>query len=291
MKNSYSIGLITHNNIKRFRECVSHIPYNKKIPFVVVNDGNPYDISEYRKDMTIIQHPYNKKISRSKNDAVQFLLSFNTDWIFIIEDDMKIINTNVFERYIEVANNSGLLHLNYALHGVDNWNMEQGVPRPRLTYNSGLALYKYAGGCFQLFHRSLFEKVGYYDEYYQNCWEHLDLTFRIVLNGFHTPYWLASDIIDSHLFIEQIDRDLESTVSTENINDFYQKGLEYWGEKFGVWVGDLPDWINEEYHTDIVVGMLKERKYEELSKIYIDHYKRADSRFLDTELGKEIVRN
>ena len=282
MKSKYSIGLLTHNNVPRFRECISYIPYNKRVPFVVINDGNPYDISEYRDDMTVIQHPVNRKISRSKNDAIQYLLSFNTEWIFLMENDMRLIDPKVFERYIEVANDSGLLHLNYDLHGNDNWNEGRINPKPRLVYGDrGIALYSYAGGCFQLFHRSLFEKIGYFDEYYQNCWEHLDLTFRITLSGYHTPYWLSADVIDSHNLIKQIDYNIESTVSTESINDYYRKGLDYWKDKFGMWVGDIPDWVNPEHHTDIIMEMLKEKRYEELSIIYHNFYNRDGGKFFN----------
>ena len=282
MKSKYSIGLLTHNNVPRFRECISYIPYNKRVPFVVINDGNPYDISEYRDDMTVIQHPVNRKISRSKNDAIQYLLSFNTEWIFLMENDMRLIDPKVFERYIEVANDSGLLHLNYDLHGNDNWNEGRINPKPRLVYGDrGIALYSYAGGCFQLFHRSLFEKIGYFDEYYQNCWEHLDLTFRITLSGYHTPYWLSADVIDSHNLIKQIDYNIESTVSTESINDYYRKGLDYWKDKFGMWVGDIPDWVNPEHHTDIIMEMLKEKRYEELSIIYHNFYRIDESKFFN----------
>ena len=282
MKSKYSIGLLTHNNVPRFRECISYIQYNKRVPFVVVNDGNPYDISEYRDDMTVIQHPVNRKISRSKNDAIQYLLSFNTEWIFLMENDMRLIDPKVFERYIEVANDSGLLHLNYDLHGNDNWNEGRINPKPRLVYGDrGIALYSYAGGCFQLFHRSLFEKIGYFDEYYQNCWEHLDLTFRITLSGYHTPYWLSADVIDSHNLIKQIDYNIESTVSTESINDYYRKGLDYWKDKFGMWVGDIPDWVNPEHHTDIIMEMLKEKRYDELSVIYHNFYNRDGGKFFN----------
>jgi GT2 family glycosyltransferase len=282
MKSKYSIGLLTHNNVPRFRECISYIPYNKRVPFVVINDGNPYDISEYRDDMTVIQHPVNRKISRSKNDAIQYLLSFNTEWIFLMENDMRLIDPKVFERYIEVANDSGLLHLNYDLHGNDNWNEGRINPKPRLVYGDrGIALYSYAGGCFQLFHRSLFEKIGYFDEYYQNCWEHLDLTFRITLSGYHTPYWLSADVIDSHNLIKQIDYNIESTVSTESINDYYRKGLDYWKDKFGMWVGDIPDWVNPEHHTDIIMEMLKEKRYDELSVIYHNFYNRDGGKFFN----------
>ena len=282
MKSKYSLGLLTHNNVPRFRECISYIPYNKRVPFVVINDGNPYDISEYRDDMTVIQHPVNRKISRSKNDAIQYLLSFNTEWIFLMENDMRLIDPKVFERYIEVANDSGLLHLNYDLHGNDNWNEGRINPKPRLVYGDrGIALYSYAGGCFQLFHRSLFEKIGYFDEYYQNCWEHLDLTFRITLSGYHTPYWLSADVIDSHNLIKQIDYNIESTVSTESINDYYRKGLDYWKDKFGMWVGDIPDWVNPEHHTDIIMEMLKEKRYDELSVIYHNFYNRDGGKFFN----------
>ena len=282
MKSKYSIGLLTHNNVPRFRECITYIPYNKRVPFVVVNDGNPYDISEYRDDMTVIQHPVNRKISRSKNDAIQYLLSFNTEWIFLMENDMRLIDPKVFERYIEVANDSGLIHLNYDLHGNDNWYEGRINPKPRLVYGDrGIALYSYAGGCFQLFHRSLFEKIGYFDEYYQNCWEHLDLTFRITLSGYHTPYWLSADVIDSHNLIKQIDYNIESTVSTESINDYYRKGLDYWKDKFGMWVGDIPDWVNPEHHTDIIMEMLKEKRYDELSVIYHNFYNRDGGKFFN----------
>lgn len=281
MKNTYSVGLVTHNNLNRFRECISYIPSMDTVPFLIVNDGNPYDSKEYRNDSIIIQNHTNKKIAKSKNTLLKYLMTFDTEWIFIIEDDMKIKDSHVFKRYIEVANDSGVLHLNYALHGKDNWNEERTLPLPRLVYQNGIALYEYAGGCFQLYHRSVIEKIGYYDEFFKNAWEHLDMTYRATLGGYHTPYWLPSDIADSHNFIEQIDYQTESTISTSNSNPYYYEGLYYWKFKYGKWVADIPDWINVQFHTDEIMNMFQQRKYSELSDLFMNYYKQENSLFFD----------
>jgi GT2 family glycosyltransferase len=283
MKNSYGLGLITYNNLERFRNCISNIPYLNDKPFVVINDGESYDISEYRDDMVVLQHQKNKKIAKSKNDAIQYLLGCDVDWIFIMENDMLIKDPKVFDRYIEVANDSGVLHLNFALHGNDNWNENRVTPIPRLVYNNGLTLYRYTGGCFQLYHKSIFEKVGLYDEYYINCWEHLDLTFRTTLAGYHTPFWLSADVVDSHNLIEQLDYQEQSKISSRDTNNFYYQGLYYWKFKFGSWVADIKDWVYPEYHTDIIVEMFRDRKYDELSKLFMNYYRNDNSPFFNKE--------
>ena len=196
---------------------------------------------------------------------------------------MKIKDHSVFRRYIEVANDSGILHLNYALHGNDNWNAERTIPMPRLVYSNGIALYEYAGGCFQMYHRSVIEKVGLYDEFFKNSWEHLDMTYRTTLAGYHTPYWLSSDIVESNLFIEQIDHSIESTVSSNNHNPFYYEGLYYWKFKYGKWVAEIPDWINEQYHTDEIMKMFYNRQYDKLSTIFINYYKNNESLYFNKE--------
>lgn len=283
MKHSFGLGLITYNHLDRFQECIAHLPNMKDNPFIVVNDGEPYDAKEYRDDMIVLQHHTNKKIAKSKNDAIRYLLTFDVEWIFIMENDMKIIDSNVFEYYIDVANKSGLKHLNFALHGNDNWNEDRTQPLPRLMYDHGLSLYNYAGGCFQLYHRSVFDKVGLYDEFYKNCWEHLDMTYRTTLAGFHTPFWLSADVNNSHLYIEQIDYKEQSDVSSRYTNQYYYEGLFYWKFKFGSWVANTPEWLNDTYHTNIIINMFQQRKYKELSTLFIDYYKNLQSPFFNKE--------
>lgn len=284
MHDTFGLGLITYNNLNRFRECISNIPDMSGRPFVVINDGDPYDLSEYRPDMTVVQHISNKKIAKSKNDAIKYLLGHDVEWIFIMENDMIILDPGIFQHYIDVAKASGLLHMNYALHGDDNWH--GGVPNPRLTYNSGLALYRYAGGCFQLFHRTVFETIGLFDEYYINCWEHLDFTFRATLAGLHTPFWLAADTSFSNKYIKQSDIYKESTTSTFDVNPHYWDGLYYWKFKYGEWFGNMKDWINPEHHTDIVIEMFKSKKYNDLKRIFTEFYSNNDGFFFNPNIGE-----
>lgn len=283
MKDSYGLGLITYNNPERFRKCVSGIPDMNGKPFIVVNDGDSYDISEYRKDMVVLQHSENKKIAKSKNDALRYLLSYDVEWIFIMEDDMFIKDSDVFDKYIDVAKSSGVLHLNFALHGDDNWSLKREYPKPRLIYNNELALYNFAGGCFQLYHKSIFDKVDLYDEFYKNCWEHLDLTYRITLAGYHTPFWLSSDIVNSHHLIEQLDYDNQTNTSDPLVNEYYYEGLYYWKFKFGNWVSDIPEWLNPEFHTDVIMGLFKSKRYDVLSNLFENYYKKENSIFFNKE--------
>ena len=83
MKNTYSVGLLTYNNVDRFKECISYIPDLSHIPFLVINDGTPYDSKEYRNDMTIIQNHKNKKISKSKNLLLKYLMTFSCTEVLI----------------------------------------------------------------------------------------------------------------------------------------------------------------------------------------------------------------
>ena len=49
----------------------------------------------------------------SKNIAMQKLLDKGCDYIFIIEDDMIILDDSVFNKYIQASKVSGIQHFNY----------------------------------------------------------------------------------------------------------------------------------------------------------------------------------
>jgi hypothetical protein len=109
------------------------------------------------------------------------------------------------------------------------------------------------------------------------------MTYRTTLAGFHTPFWLSADVNNSHHYLEQIDYKEQSDVSSKDINPNYYEGLFYWKFKFGSWVANIPEWINETYHTNIVMEMFQERRYEELSKLFMNYYRNEQSPFFNTE--------
>src|SRR5262245_44911890 len=102
MSEKVGIGIITYNRVQFFRECIQSLPEVDVI--VVVNDGDPYPYNIYPSRVAkIIQNTTNKGVGRSKNAALKFLLETGCKHIFLCEDDMKIIDSELCKRYIQAA--------------------------------------------------------------------------------------------------------------------------------------------------------------------------------------------
>ena len=111
------IGIITYKRVHFFKHCYNSIPWDRVDVAVVVNDGPEYDLEQENVKLndktTWIQHETNMKLSKTKNDAIEFLYDQDCEHIFIIEDDTLIEDPEVFEKYINAAKISGIKHLNY----------------------------------------------------------------------------------------------------------------------------------------------------------------------------------
>ncbi len=114
------LGLITYNAPEKICQSAFTVPEQIIDHFVIVNDGTPYDDSAYPPQAHIIQHESNQGVAITKNDALRYLMKKNCEHIFIMEDDVIIKDSNVFHAYIDTANTSSLMHLNYALQGPAN---------------------------------------------------------------------------------------------------------------------------------------------------------------------------
>ncbi|MCK6604254.1 MAG: glycosyltransferase [Ignavibacteriaceae bacterium] len=214
MKEKTGIGIVTFNRPEFFSVLLESLPDADEI--VVVNDGNPYDDEVYSsKKCHVIQHKGNKGVGRSKNDAMKHLLSKGCKHIFVLEDDIKITDTTVFEDYIKIAERTGLQHLNYVYHGILNLDKE-GKPRPRgIAYYDGeplLSLNEHIGGAFSYFTSAVLERVGLIDPLYYNAWEHVDHTYRITQADGYTPFWWFADVYGSEKKIADQDSHLVQSV-------------------------------------------------------------------------------
>jgi hypothetical protein len=216
------VGVITCDRESLFRKCVSSLPPTDFS--VVVNDGNEYQQSVYPLGITkIIQHKKNQGVGRSKNDALRFLMSKNCEHIFLLEDDIRIINKNVFDEYIRASNVSGIRHLNFAYHGPANKD-ENGCPKEKIRINFqndvSLSFHSHLAGAFSYFHRSIINKVGYIDEKFVNVYDHLDHTLQMIKSNLHPPFGWFADLADSSKFIEDLDPDLSKSVIRKKIFQF-----------------------------------------------------------------------
>jgi glycosyltransferase involved in cell wall biosynthesis len=230
MNNKIGLGLVTYNapeKIKRSAFSVSGVD-----KFIIVNDGTEYPADCYPKGAFVIQHPKNLKVAQTKNDALKYLMDQGCEHIFLMEDDVIIKDPGVFAKYIEAAECSGILHLNYAYQGPHNFrpqinkekkegllartfNEREAIADPLAFINFDktniVALHRACVGAFSYFHRSVIEKSGYFDISFKNSWEHIDHTYRIIKDGFHPPFGWFADIKDSQSYLRNIENCMENS--------------------------------------------------------------------------------
>ena len=136
MENKIGVGIVTCNRPDFLVKLLDSISYRNDVEFVIVNDGGPIDIKGY--NYYIINNETNLGVGKSKNKAMQHLLDKGCDYIFIIEDDMLILNDAVFEQYIKAHKKTGIHHFMFGYHGPANKNgISGGPPCPRLIVDYG----------------------------------------------------------------------------------------------------------------------------------------------------------
>lgn len=270
------IGIITCNRPTFFEQCLKSIPKGD-FKIVVVNDGTPYSEESYSHANIdqIIQHNESKGVGRSKNEAIRWLMHSKCEFIFLIEDDMKILDPSIFEAYIRGAEGSGIWHLNFG--GATPMNRIQSTPnidlnnrhtldnttplQPRLVYEcdngSEIVLYRHLAGCFTFFHRNVIKEIGYHDERYHNAFEHVEHTYRIIRAGLHPPFWWFADIWDSSKYISEIPESIQNSVIAKDKYE-WTKNIQFASAVFKHDYGTLPNQI---------VDMGEERVKEELKTL------------------------
>jgi GT2 family glycosyltransferase len=253
MKNKIGLGVITCNKPDRLTLSAPTIPLDKVDELVIINDGTPYESSIYPTGAEVIQHTKNMCVGPSKNQAMRNLLQKDCDHIFIMEDDVLIKRSDVFEAYIHAAEKSGIWHLNYALQGPANRKQDQNGPmniqeRGKLQQSSepnpravidydgiDMAFYPNSVGAFSYFHKGVIKAIGYHDEKFKNCWEHVEHTYRIIKAGLHPPFWWFADRADSQDYLGDVPNCIEeSTIAhTPDWIANFQSGMAWYKNKHG----------------------------------------------------------
>lgn len=209
------VGIITYNRPDFFSQCYDSVlkcvGYDE---LVIVNDGDqlPWNLEKGH----LIKHTENKGVAKSKNDALQYLIGKGCDYLFLIEDDMIILDELVFDKYVRASDITGIQHFNYGpgspfnrvqkIRDFDLHNRhlldQTSPPNPKLIceYKHGIkiALYEHTVAMFSFYTRKCIEEVGFIEEDFTNAWEHVSHTYNIAKKGMHPPFWWFADIADSH---------------------------------------------------------------------------------------------
>jgi GT2 family glycosyltransferase len=218
-KETIGIGVITYNRPHLLKKLLESINYRNDINLVIVNDGDKFECDGW--NYYFINNETNFGVARSKNIALRHLLCKGCDHIFLIEDDIFVKNTLVFERYIEASKVTGIQHFNFSQHGRMNKSWPDSSPSPRAIINYGeitIPFYPHCVGAFSYYSRKCLETVGLIDERYYNACEHVDHTYEIIKAGMHPPFWYFADIENSWDFLGDEEWSIEKSTISSNPN-------------------------------------------------------------------------
>jgi len=256
------IGVITCNRPDFYNKCLKSIPESYRT--ITVNDGEAM-VEPVRNNHLFIQNKQNQGVGKSKNILFKNLLKEGFEHIFIIEDDMLVKDANVFEKYVQARQVTGIQHFCFAYHGPANKNgVSGGVACSRFIVeypeNTRIAIVQGCVGSFCYYTKEVLEKVGLFDEDFLNAFEHVEHSYRIALAGYTTPYWNWPDLADSmNLIGEQMcSEDSSSIRPRKDWRENIQKGCSLFSKKHGynpAWQNCVPDSSKEQ-----VIKILKEIK-------------------------------
>jgi len=277
-KEKIGVGIVTCNRPDYLRNLLnSLVACESRIDkLVVVNDGkhiNDFDLSKG----TWIDNEINLGVGKSKNKALKYLYEQGCDYIFLIEDDMLITDSTVFDQYIVASKTSGIQHFNYGpgspfnrkqiIQDFDLHNRhlldQHTEPNPKMIVDykvCKIALYEHTVAMFSMFTRKIIEAVGYIDEQFYNAWEHVDHTYCIIKAGYHPPFWWFADLANSHELLTEAPGAIDNSSianKSEQWNKNVMEGREYYLTKHGHYPNQ-PPFVSKEQ----VIETLKRIKHD-----------------------------
>ena len=237
MKDKIGVGLITCSRPEFYKKSATSLldaVQDLGLEYIVVNDSRE-KLPFYPPNF--IETTGKEGVAKAKNKALRFLLDAGCYHIFLMEDDLQIIDNSVFQKYIDASKATGIRHFNHGMHGNHNLNPD-GTPNIRkiVKYPDGteIDLYPNVLGAFSYYHRSVLEEVGLMDEGYFNALEHVKSTYDISLAGYTSPWRWFVDVHNSSEYLQDIVPDHEkSVIRNDNFQEVFKRGLDRFIEQTG----------------------------------------------------------
>jgi len=253
-KEKTAVAIITCNRENFLHQAVSSIDRDAVGEIFIVNAGGP--LENKPEGVKIVQCNRNPTVvGIAKNIALREMKKHGYEFLFLMEDDVKVKDNNVFQKYIETAMDSGLWagQLSYGVHGgIGGGNVApDGTPLKRLTVqysNHKVDLYRNSFHAFVLYHANILNHIGYFSENYLNAAEHLDHYYNAYLKGFGCNYWYFPDIENSFDYLEDLDSNHGSSVIRSS-KEFTSNFSTSWGifkDKYNFYPHEVTDSTVEE---------------------------------------------
>lgn len=263
------VGLITCDREDFFKISYKALEYySYDISFVVVDDGKEStvrDLIDFTEDGNTHYIKTNGKegVGVAKNKALKYLMECGCEHIFLVEDDVEILDKNIFNLYIKASKSTGIKHFNFGLHGNHNKDLH-GNPTIKKTINypdgTKIVLYPNILGALSYYHIDTLKSAGLMDEQFYNALEHVDHTYQIIKKGYHPPFRWFADIADAELMIlDIVPNHQQSKIRSQEdfMKNFFENHERFVKKNnFSVVYGHGP--AENEYTEDIVVQHLRE---------------------------------
>lgn len=161
-------------------------------------------------------------VAWTKNQLLQAMLDRGITYLFLMEDDIEIIDPRVLAMYIAAYRLTGIPHLNFSQHGpnktaeyvADLYPSVEGWPN--------------ACGAFSFYTRSCLEEHGLMDENFINAYEHVESSWRIYKGKLAYGIW--PDVKGSGGLLRELEDANQKPMTPERIEQI-NKAREYWFAK------------------------------------------------------------
>jgi len=237
------VGIVTYNSESYFKDLYNSIDRTKIDYLAVVNGGDRYK-DTYECD-NWIQHNINKYPAVCRNDAITALLKNNCEHIFIIEDDMIIQDSDIFQKYIEASKLSGLKYFSFVSTSWESGKPFKRTPRLTVQYSREVSVSFYKNMCneFTYHHKSCYNKTGFYDSQFRDPFD-IDMAYRESKEEYAAPFWWFADITNSDFYIKNNPVAVSRLQGERPDGNREQRIQEQWmlfNSKHGCFVPQIPD--------------------------------------------------
>jgi hypothetical protein len=236
-------AIIACDRLEYTKQCAQSLLTNKGplTDIILINDGIKIPDGEIPEGIEIMNNrpPY-QTVGVAKNNAIRTLINRGCEHLFLIENDILIKTPEVWQKYVDTANASGITHLNFGYHGPANRTSDYSKPNPRYIVeypnNVKVALNMHSVGAFSYFNSKFIKQAGVHDEYFRNAWEHVELCQRGIAKGLLPAFWWFPDVEGSDDMLAEIPGSIQnsSITHTEKWTDNMKRGADYYRKKHGV---------------------------------------------------------
>ncbi len=231
-----NIGIILYtqgNNYKNLTKCLESLSEFKD-NILVVCDGQLPSL-KILDDHNCVDFRRTDHFAGCVNHGLRHFIKTDVDHIFIVNDNIMVLDPAVFDDFIKVNNYT---NLDFIVDG----NSDKKRLTVELKDDYNITLVSEFDGYVCYLNKNTVRKVGFFDERYKTTFELLDYYKRAADAGVTTPFgWFATvGGMDTNIYNQTNSPDFEhKQFSKDGVEDRIIRGMKVFKLKFKAMVNEL----------------------------------------------------